>query len=59
MQADKKQLIKIAPVLIQPDAFPGKKIFMIKANRGNNTAASVKWMVRVSMDCKKFSKVIV
>ena len=38
--------------------FFGKEKLITKASKGSNTAANVKWMVRVSMDCKKSSNVI-
>ncbi len=38
--------------------FFGKEILIAKASKGSNTAANAKWMVRVSIACKKFSNVI-
>lgn len=62
IDTDKILLNRIAIVDTQPaplSHFFGKEILITKANKGINTAANVKWMVRVSMDCKKFSNVIV
>ena len=52
----------MAMVDIQPEIlfhFLEKEILITEASRGNNTAASVKRMVRVSMACKKSFNVIV
>ena len=59
IETDKIALIRMAAVETQPDIFddfPGTDKLIIKASKGNNTAVSVIWMVRVSMDCKLFSK---
>jgi len=37
---------------------PGKQKFRIKANSGRNTAARVNLMVKESIDCKNWFKVI-
>ncbi len=59
--ADKTALVKIAIVDTQPDTLfhlVGKEILIMKASKGINTAARVKWIVRVSMAFKKSFKFI-
>jgi len=52
------QLINIKTVDTQPATLlhlAGNAVLIIKASRGNNTAVSVNFMVRASMDCKNCS----
>jgi len=51
----------MAIVDIQPAILlflPGRLKSIIKASRGSNTAASVKWMVKESIECKNSSNFI-
>ena len=56
------QLISIKTVDTQPASLlhvAGKAVLITKASRGSNTAASVNFIVRASMDCKNWLNVIV
>jgi len=62
IETDKIALIRMAAVETQPDIFddfPGTDKLIIKASKGNNTAVSVMWVVRVSMLYKLVSNFIV
>jgi len=62
IDTDKIALMNIAIVEIVPAALPflfTNRKLIIKASRGNNTAVSVMWVVRVSMLYKLVSNFIV